>query len=163
MRCSGIRGQARRRSRCGVPRTGQSDQSKERSCGLSNPYYLLPIEKSSALVNQKQKLFTSWHLLPCRVRVDLEVRTGLLAEMRLMALALVTYFATIQLANWPERLRYPGEEDAVEGTQLSETVHLRRGAHICRLPSNGEFDSAIYGPLCYLLGAAVIDPNRPDY
>src|SRR6266566_5158420 len=84
MRCSGIRGQARRRSRCGVPRTGQSDQSKERSCGLSNPYYLLPIEKSSALVNQKQKLFTSWHLLPCRVRVDLEVRTGLLAEMRLI-------------------------------------------------------------------------------
>src|SRR6266705_2263629 len=83
--------------------------------------------------------------------------------MPLLALALVTYFATIQLANWPERLRYPGEEDAVEGTQLSETVHLRRGAHIYRLPPNGEFDSAIYGPLCYLLGAAVIDPNRPDY
>jgi hypothetical protein len=83
--------------------------------------------------------------------------------MPLLALALVAYFAIVQLANWPERLRYPGEEDAVEGTQLSEMVHLRRGVHIYRLPSEGEFDGAIYGPLCYLLGAAVIDPNQPAY
>src|SRR5258708_40138637 len=78
-------------------------------------------------------------------------------------LALVAYFAVAQLANWPERLRYPGEEDAVEGTQLSEMVHLRRGIHIYRLPANGEFDGAIYGPFCYLLGAAVINPNQPAY
>jgi hypothetical protein len=77
--------------------------------------------------------------------------------MPLLALAIVSYFAIIQLANWPERLRYTGKEDAVERTQLSEMVHLRRGVHIYRLPSNGEFDGAIYGPLCYLLGAAVID------
>ena len=83
--------------------------------------------------------------------------------MPLLALALVAYFALVQLANWPERLRYPGEEDAVEGTQLSEMVHLRRGVYIYRLPSDGEFDGAIYGPLCYLLGAAVIDPNQPAY
>jgi len=51
----------------------------------------------------------------------------------------------------------------VEGTQLSEMVHLRRGVHIYRLPSNGEFDGAIYGPLCYLLGAAVINPKQPAY
>src|SRR5713101_5317694 len=88
------------------------------------------------------------------------VRTWL---MPLVALAIVTYFATIQLANWPERLRYPGEEDAVEGTQLSEMVHLRRGVHIYRLPSDGEFDGVIYGPLCYLLGATVINPNQPAY
>jgi hypothetical protein len=83
--------------------------------------------------------------------------------MPLVALAIVAYFAIIQLANWPERLRYPGEEDAVEGTQLSEMVHLRRGVHIYRLPSNGEFDGAIYGPLCYLLGAATINQNQPAY
>src|SRR5712692_2707069 len=83
--------------------------------------------------------------------------------MPLLALALVTYFATIQLANWPGRLRYPGEEDAVEGTQLSEMVHLRRGVHIYRLPADGEFDGAIYGPLCYLLGGAIINPNQPAY
>src|SRR6266567_4675283 len=83
--------------------------------------------------------------------------------MPLVALAIVTYFAVVQLANWPQRLRYPGEEDAVDGTQLSEMVHLRRGIHIYRLPSNGEFDGAIYGPLCYLLGAAVISPKQPAY
>ena len=83
--------------------------------------------------------------------------------MPLVALAIVAYFAIVQLANWPERLRYPGEEDAVEGTQLSEIVHLRRGFHIYRLPANGEFDGAIYGPLCYLLGAAVVNPNQPAY
>src|SRR5713101_1933160 len=83
--------------------------------------------------------------------------------MPLVTLAIVAYFAIVQLANWPERLRYPGEEDAVEGTQLSEMVHLRRGVHIYRLPSNGEFNGAIYGPLCYLVGAAVINPNQPAY
>jgi len=83
--------------------------------------------------------------------------------MLVVALAIVAYFAIVQLANWPQRLRYPGEEDAVEGTQLSEMVHLRRGVHIYRFPSNGEFDGAIYGPLCYLLGAAVTNPNQPAY
>jgi hypothetical protein len=83
--------------------------------------------------------------------------------MPLVALAIVAYFASVQLASWPERLRYPGEEDAVEGTQLSEMVHFRRGVHIYRVPANGEFDGAIYGPLCYLLGAAVISPNQPAY
>ena len=50
----------------------------------------------------------------------------------ILELALVAYFAIIQLANWPERLRYPGEEDAVDGTQFSEMVHLRRGVQIYR-------------------------------
>ena len=80
-----------------------------------------------------------------------------------LAVALLACFAVVQLQNWPERLRYPGEEDAVEGTQLSEMVHLRRGVQIYRLPSSGEFDGAIYGPLCYLLGAVVINPNHPSY
>jgi hypothetical protein len=81
----------------------------------------------------------------------------------ILALFLVGCFAIIQLSRWPERLNYPGEEDAAEGTQLSEMVHLRRGIHIYRIPSAGEFDSAIYGPLSYLVGSAVIDGNRPAY
>src|SRR5579864_8981451 len=66
-----------------------------------------------------------------------------------MALAVVSYFALGQVSRWPDRLRYPGEEDAAEGTQLSEMVHLRQGIQIYRVPSQGEFDSAIYGPLSY--------------
>src|SRR5436190_17077100 len=81
----------------------------------------------------------------------------------LFALALAAYFAILQLSKWPDRLRYPGEEDAAEGTQLSEMVHLRRGIQIYREPAGGEFDGAIYGPLCYLVGAAVINPVRPAY
>ena len=81
----------------------------------------------------------------------------------LASLALLGCFAVLQLSKWPNRLRYPGEEDAAEGTQLSEMLHLRRGIQIYRAPSNGEFDSAIYGPLCYLLGAAVVNPQQPAY
>ena len=80
-----------------------------------------------------------------------------------IALAVAVYFALAQLGRWPGRLQYPGEEDAAEGTQLSEMVHLRQGIHIYRVPSDGEFDSAIYGPLCYLLGAAVVSPQHPAY
>ena len=80
-----------------------------------------------------------------------------------IALALLAGFAIAQISRWPARLRYPGEEDAAEGTQLSEMVHLRQGIQIYRVPSQGEFDSAIYGPLSYLLGAAVIDPSKPAY
>jgi hypothetical protein len=81
----------------------------------------------------------------------------------LAALALVSFFALSQVSRWPNRLRYPGEEDAAEGTQLSEMVHLRRGIHIYRVPAGGEFDGAVYGPLCYLAGAALINPNHPSY
>jgi hypothetical protein len=79
------------------------------------------------------------------------------------ALLLVSYFALLQISRWPARLEYPGEEDAAEGTQLAEMVHLRQGIQIYRVPSQGEFDSAIYGPLSYLVGAAVINPGRPSY
>jgi len=81
----------------------------------------------------------------------------------LASMTLLGCFAVMQLSRWPNRLRYPGEEDAAEGTQLSEMVHLRRGIPIYRAPSNGDFDSAIYGPLCYLLGAAVVNPQHPAY
>lgn len=81
----------------------------------------------------------------------------------IFAFSLTAYFALAQVWNWPNRLRYPGEEDAAEGTQLAEMVHLRQGIKIYREPSNGEFDSAIYGPFCYLLGAVVVNPQQPAY
>ncbi len=80
-----------------------------------------------------------------------------------MALVLIGYCALVQLAKWPARLRYLGEEDAAEGTQLSEMVHLRRGVHIYALPRGGRFDGAIYGPLCYLVGAKIVNPDQPSY
>jgi hypothetical protein len=81
----------------------------------------------------------------------------------IISIVIMSYFAVSQITNWPDRLRYPGEEDGAEGTQLSEMVHLRQGRPIYRAPSAGEFDGAVYGPLCYLLGAAVIDPLHPAY
>jgi hypothetical protein len=81
----------------------------------------------------------------------------------LLSLSLAGYFAVSQLSKWPGRLRYSGEEDAAEGTQLSEMVHLRRGIQIYRAPSSGEFDGTIYGPLCYLVGEAIINPRQPAY
>jgi len=81
----------------------------------------------------------------------------------LIALGVVGLFAALQLSHWPERLRYPGEEDAAEGTQLSEMVQLRRGGQIYGQPENGKFVGAIYGPLCYIVGSAIINPNRPAY
>lgn len=81
----------------------------------------------------------------------------------LVTLGVVGLFATLQLSHWPERLRYPGEEDAAEGTQLSEMVQLRRGGQVYGPPENGKFVGAIYGPLCYIVGAAIINPKRPAY
>jgi hypothetical protein len=81
----------------------------------------------------------------------------------ILALLLTGYFAIVQLSKWPGRLSYPGEEDAAEGTQLSEMIHLRRGIEIYRVPIGGTFDSAIYGPLCYVLGAAVVNSDKPTY
>lgn len=80
-----------------------------------------------------------------------------------IALALIGCFAVLQLSRWPQRLRYPGEEDGAEGTQLAEMVHLRQGIAIYRTTSSGEFEGAIYGPFAYLLGAAVINPVHPSY
>ncbi|MBZ5515432.1 MAG: hypothetical protein LAN62_11465 [Acidobacteriia bacterium] len=72
-------------------------------------------------------------------------------------------FAVWQVSTWPVRLRYPGEQNYVEGMRLVEMVHLREGVPIYAPPSPERFDAAIYGPLYYLLGAHLIDPNAPAY
>jgi hypothetical protein len=80
----------------------------------------------------------------------------------LSALFLVGFFAARQVSTWPVRLRYPGEQNYVEGMRLAEMVHLRQGVPIYAPPSPERFDAAIYGPLYYLLGARLIDPEAPD-
>jgi hypothetical protein len=80
-----------------------------------------------------------------------------------VAWALPGFFAARNLATWPVRLRYPGELDGVEGRELAEMVYLREGEPIYALPSGGSFHATNYGPLYYLLGAALVNPQRPTY
>lgn len=67
------------------------------------------------------------------------------------------------VATWPVRLLYPGEECGSEGMQLEEAVRLRAGARIFAAASPDRFDGAVYGPLYYLLVSRVIDPERPAF
>ncbi len=79
------------------------------------------------------------------------------------ALALAGVFALRQLATWPTRLRYPGEEDIIEGIPLAEMLHLRQGVPIYAPLSPQRFDSTIYGPLYYLAGKSLISAGKPAY
>ncbi|MBZ5542968.1 MAG: hypothetical protein LAO07_04725, partial [Acidobacteriia bacterium] len=81
----------------------------------------------------------------------------------LVVLLFAGLFAASQLATWPNRLRYPGESNYVDGMRLVEMLHLRQGVPIYALPSAERFDAAIYGPLYYLLGARLIDASAPAY
>jgi len=76
------------------------------------------------------------------------------------AIILAGFFAVLQLSKWPARLRYPGEENFIQGTSLTEMLHLRQGIPIYALPSADGFDAANYGPLYYLLGAKQSEESR---
>jgi len=80
-----------------------------------------------------------------------------------LALLLAGLFASRHLRTWPVRLRYPGEQALIEGMRLAEMQHLRRGEAIYAPVSPEKFDAAIYGPLYYLLGAQLVDPQKPSY
>jgi hypothetical protein len=83
--------------------------------------------------------------------------------LSLVALLLAGLFAGRQISSWPFRLRYPGEICFIEGMRLAEMVHLREGVRIYDPALPNRFDAAIYGPLYYLLGARLIDPQNPAY
>jgi hypothetical protein len=87
------------------------------------------------------------------------------AKPLLVALAflLITPFALWNLSTWPARLRYPGELAMIEGMRLAEMKHLREGVPVYAPASPERFDAMIYGPLYYLLGARLIDPEQPAY
>jgi len=88
-------------------------------------------------------------------------RKGIL--LGLAALAMAGFFVAIHIWGLPAKLRYPGELDFIEGIPLAEMIHLRRGVPIYAPASEQGFDATNYGPLYYLLGARLIDPERPAY
>jgi len=72
-------------------------------------------------------------------------------------------FAVWQLSAWPVRFRYPGEWCGIEGMRLAEMQHVRQGIPIYAPASAERFDATIYGPLFYLIGSRLIDPDKPAY
>lgn len=80
----------------------------------------------------------------------------------LVAFLLAGFFAARHLATWPARIGYPGEE-SYEGCALVETARLAQGIPIYAPPGPQGFAGATYGPLYYLLGSRLIDPNNPSY
>jgi hypothetical protein len=81
----------------------------------------------------------------------------------LAALFLAAGFAALQASSWPARLQYPGEGAGIEGMRLAEMLHWRAGVAIYAPASAERFDASIYGPLYYLVGAQLIDPEKPEY
>lgn len=80
------------------------------------------------------------------------------------ALLLAGAFAGWHLASWPIRLQFPGDGDlGGDSMPLVETVHLRRAVPIYALASPEGYNGANWGPLFYLLGARIVDPQEPAY
>lgn len=80
-----------------------------------------------------------------------------------VAVLLAGLFAGRQVGSWAVRLRYPGEGDFVDGNRLAEMQHLRQGVPVYAPASPQHFDAMFHGPLYYLLGARLIDPEQPAY
>jgi hypothetical protein len=81
----------------------------------------------------------------------------------ILVLLLAGTFAAWHVSEWPVRLRYPGDLGPVEGVPMSEMLHLRQGVPIYAPPSPRRFDAAIYGPLYFLLGSRLVNPEEPAY
>jgi len=77
--------------------------------------------------------------------------------------ALPAYFAVRQLAVWPARLRYPAGLEITEGIVLAEMALLREGEPVYAPATPETFRSMIYGPLAYLVGSRLVDPQEPAY
>lgn len=80
----------------------------------------------------------------------------------LIAFLIAGFFAARNLSSWPTRIRYPGEE-SYEGCAMVETARLGQGVAIYSPPSAQGFSGATYGPLYYLLGARLLNPDKPSY
>jgi hypothetical protein len=78
------------------------------------------------------------------------------------AFLLAGLFVARNLATWPTRLAYPGEE-SYEGIGLAEIVHLRQGVPIYAPAAADGYDAATYGPLYYLLAGRFVNPDNPSY
>jgi hypothetical protein len=80
-----------------------------------------------------------------------------------LALFAAGFAAARQVASWPNRLRYPGELDPVEGRVLADTEMLRQGLPVYTPARPEKFNALIYGPLFYILGSRLINPQKPAY
>ncbi len=84
-------------------------------------------------------------------------RTSLLYAIS--AFLLAGFFAVRNVSSWPARISYPGEE-SYEGCALAETVRLAERVPIYAAPSAEGFAGATYGPLYFLTGSRLIDPEQ---
>ncbi len=80
----------------------------------------------------------------------------------LTAFLLAGFFAVRNISSWNTRISYPGEEN-YEGCALAEMARLGQGVQIYAPPSDDGFAGATYGPLYYLLGSRLINPQEPSY
>ena len=80
----------------------------------------------------------------------------------LIAFLIAGFFAARNLSSWPTRIRYPGEE-SYEGCAIAEAARLGQGVAIYSPPSAQGFSGATYGPFFYLLGARLLNPDKPSY
>jgi hypothetical protein len=80
----------------------------------------------------------------------------------LAAFLITGLFAARNLATWPARLAYTGDE-SYEGVALAEMIHLRQGVPVYAAAATEGYDAATYGPLYYMLAGRLVNPNRPSY
>lgn len=78
------------------------------------------------------------------------------------ACLIAALFAFWNLRTWSLRITYPGDRNSgVEGIVLAETLELREGLPIYSADVADGFHASAYGPLHYLLGSRLIDPEHP--
>lgn len=78
------------------------------------------------------------------------------------AFLLAGFFTVRNLSTWRARMIYPGNE-SYEGCALAETIRLAQGVPIYAPPSDKGFAGATYGPLYYLVGSRLVNPDNPSY
>src|SRR5579863_115476 len=91
-----------------------------------------------------------------------EGRSSSRVALSLLPFLIAGIFAVRNLATWPARISYPGDE-AYEGVALADMVHLRQRVPIYTAEAKDGFSDGTYGPLYYMLGARLTNPERPSY
>jgi len=83
---------------------------------------------------------------------------------RSLPLFLAGLFALWNLSSWPMRLQYPGDGSyGGDAIPLAEVLHLRQGLPTYAAASPEQYDGVNWGPLYYLVGAQLVDPEKPAY
>lgn len=92
---------------------------------------------------------------------DRQNRRRWLTTLALLMVCVPTFY---HLNHWPDRIKYPGDENfGGDSIPLAELVHFRRGIPIYAPASAERYDAANWGPLYFLLGSRIIDPSAPGY